>query len=106
MTTFGREVVNGAEREVGVENFEDIQDSAQSRKCAVPVILGLDFITKIKLFTLNKRLLEDCLFSFGDMATFKWIGSPQQRINFVADGKSLTAGADTGSDRFHVFAVC
>jgi hypothetical protein len=60
--------------------------------------LGLDFITKIKLFTQNKHLLEDCLFSFGDIAAFKWIESPQQRTNFVADGKSLTAGADTGSD--------
>jgi len=68
------------------------------KKCAVPIILGLDFITKIKLFTQNKHLLEDCLFSFGDIAAFKWIGSPQQRTNFVADGKSLTAGADTGSD--------
>jgi hypothetical protein len=68
------------------------------KKCAVPIVLGDNFIKKIKLLTENKHPLEDCTLGFGDIATFKWIGSPQQRINFVADGKSLTAGADTGSD--------
>jgi hypothetical protein len=66
--------------------------------CPVPLILGLNFIRKLKLFTENKRLLVDCPYSFGDLPALKWIGSPQERINFIADGRSLVAGADTGSD--------
>jgi hypothetical protein len=40
----------------------------------------------------------DCPYSFGDLLALKWVGSPQERINFIADGRSLTAGADTASD--------
>ncbi|PMD19057.1 hypothetical protein NA56DRAFT_706110 [Hyaloscypha hepaticicola] len=67
-------------------------------KCPVPLILGLDFIRKFKLFTQNKHLLVDCPYNFGNLPVLKWIGSPRERINFVADGRSLVAGADTGSD--------
>lgn len=67
-------------------------------KCAAPMILGLNFIRKFKLYTEKKHLLVDCPYSFGNLPALKWIGSPQERINFVADGRSLTAGADTGSD--------
>jgi hypothetical protein len=67
-------------------------------KCPVPLILGLDFIRKFKLFTQKKHLLVDCPYSFGDLPLLKWIGSPRERITFVADGRSLIAGADTGSD--------
>jgi hypothetical protein len=67
-------------------------------KCPVPLILGLDFIRKFKLFTQNKHLLVDCPCNFGNLPLLKWIGSPRERINFVADGRSLIAGADTGSD--------
>lgn len=67
-------------------------------KSPVPLILGLDFIRKFKLFTQNKHLLVDCPYNFGNLSILKWIGSPQERINFVADGRSLIAGADTGSN--------
>jgi hypothetical protein len=67
-------------------------------KCPVPLILGLDFIRKFKLFTQKKHLLVDCPYNFGNLPVLKWIGSPRERINFVADGRSLIAGADTGSD--------
>lgn len=67
-------------------------------RCPVPLILGLDFIRKFKLFTRNKHLLVDCPYNFGNLPILKWIGSPRERIHFVADGRSLIAGADTGSD--------
>jgi len=50
------------------------------------------------LFTQNKHLLVDGPDSFGDLPSLKWIGSPRERINFIADRKELVAGADTGSD--------
>ncbi|KAH8744037.1 hypothetical protein BGZ57DRAFT_919489 [Hyaloscypha finlandica] len=67
-------------------------------KCPAPMILGMNFIRKFKLFTENKRMLVDCPYNFGNLPALKWIGSPQERIEFLADGRSLTAGADTGSD--------
>jgi hypothetical protein len=67
-------------------------------KCPAPVILGLEFIRKFKLFTENRHLLVDYPYSFGNLQALKWMGSPQGRVNFVADGRSLVAGADTGSD--------
>jgi hypothetical protein len=66
-------------------------------KCPVPVIIGLEFIRKIQLYTKNKHLLVESPFNFS-MPTLKWIGSPKGRIEFMADGKTLTGGADTGSD--------
>ncbi len=67
-------------------------------KCAVPLIMGMEFINKIKLYTKRKHLLIDCPPSFGDMPTLKWIGSPQGNIGFLAGGRSLVGCADTGSD--------
>jgi hypothetical protein len=64
----------------------------------MPLILGLNFIRKFKLFTENKHMLVDCPYSFGNLPALKWIGCPQERIEFLADGRSLTAGADSGSD--------
>ncbi|KAE8448612.1 hypothetical protein EG329_009037 [Mollisiaceae sp. DMI_Dod_QoI] len=67
-------------------------------KCSVPVIMGFDFVRKIQLYTKNRHLLVACPFSFGDIPSLKWIGSPQGAIEFSANGRLLAACADTGSD--------
>jgi hypothetical protein len=66
-------------------------------KCPVPLIIGLEFVRKIQLYTKNKHLLVESPFNFS-MPTLKWIGTPKGRIEFMADGKTLMGGADTGSD--------
>jgi len=68
------------------------------KKCPVPVILGMNFVEKIKLYTKNKHLLVDCPFSFGSLPSLKWLGSPRGFVNFRANGKQLVGCADTGSD--------
>lgn len=67
-------------------------------KCSVPIIIGLSFVHKIQLYTMNTHLLVDFPFTFGNISSFKWIGSPKGKIQFFADGHKLEAGADTGSD--------
>jgi len=67
-------------------------------KCVMPVILGMDFLDKTKLFTRNKHLLIDCPSRFGNMPMLKYIGSRQSHIPFNADGEELVGCADTGSD--------
>jgi hypothetical protein len=67
-------------------------------KCAVPVIMGMEFIQKIKLYRERKHLLVDCPPGFGNMPTLKWIGSPRAHINFSAGDRSFVGCADTGSD--------
>jgi hypothetical protein len=67
-------------------------------KCPVPLILGMKFVEKIKLYTRNKHLLVDCPFNFGSLPTLKWVGSPRGFVNFRANGKQLVGCADTGSD--------
>lgn len=67
-------------------------------KCSAPLIMGLEYLSKIKLYTENKHLLVDCPFFFGKFPRFKWIGAPKGMVQFSADGHQLTAGVDTGSD--------
>lgn len=67
-------------------------------KCSVPIILGLDFLRTIQLYTTNQNLLVDGPFSFRDVPSFTWTGPPKGIIRFSADGHLLTACADTGSD--------
>lgn len=67
-------------------------------KCSVPIIMGLEFLHKIQLYTTNQHLLVDSPFTFGNMPSFKWIGSPKGKMEFFADGHILEACADTGSD--------
>jgi hypothetical protein len=74
-------------------------------KCAVPVIIGLEFVQKIQLFTKNKHLLVESPFNFS-MPTLKWIGTPKGRIEFMANGKTLMGGADTGSDLDFMSLCC
>ncbi|TVY44316.1 hypothetical protein LSUB1_G001292 [Lachnellula subtilissima] len=68
------------------------------KKCPVPLILGMRFLEKIKLYSKNKHLLVDCPSSFGSIPTLKWIGSPRGYVNFKVNGKELVGCADTGSD--------
>ena len=68
------------------------------KKCPVPLIVGMGFLEKIKLYSKNKHLLVDCPSSFGSMPMFQWIGSPRGSVNFKANGKELVGCADTGSD--------
>lgn len=67
-------------------------------KCSAPIIMGLKFLQKIQLYTKNKHLLVDSPFSFGNIPSFKWMGSPKGRMRFSADCWNITAYADTGSD--------
>jgi hypothetical protein len=64
----------------------------------VPLVLSFEWIEKIGLYTKRKDLLVECPSWFGNMPTLKWLGSPQGRIKFEADGKTLVGCADTGSD--------
>jgi hypothetical protein len=82
----------------GDDQFDEHRWLDVLAKCPVPLILGLEFIRKFKLFTHKKHFLEDSPYNFGNLSVPRWIGSPQERISFVADGVSLIAGADTGSD--------
>lgn len=66
-------------------------------KCPSPLIMGMEFIRRIQLYTKNKHLLIDCP-SLCKIPTLKWIGAPQSQLDFVADGKRLTGHVDTGSD--------
>ncbi|TVY90900.1 hypothetical protein LAWI1_G001356 [Lachnellula willkommii] len=68
------------------------------KKCPVPLIMGMGFLEKIKLYSKNKHLLVDCPSSFGSMPMLKWIGSPRGSVNLKANGKELVGCADTGSD--------
>jgi hypothetical protein len=60
--------------------------------------MGIDFIEKIQLYKRNKHLLEECPSLLWNIPTFKWIGSPRQRMSFKANNVCLTGCADTGSD--------
>jgi hypothetical protein len=75
-------------------------------KCVVPLIMGMGFLQKTKLYTKYKHLLVDCPPSFGSMPTLKYIGSPQGRINFTANGNALVGCADTGSDLDFISLRC
>lgn len=68
------------------------------KKCPVPLIMGMRFLEKFKLYSRNKHLLVNCPSSFGSMPMLKWIGSPRGYVNFKANGKELVGCADTGSD--------
>ncbi|TVY84464.1 hypothetical protein LSUE1_G001280 [Lachnellula suecica] len=68
------------------------------KKCPEPLILGMKFLEKIKLYTKNKHLLVDSPHASGSMPTLKWIGSPGASVNLRANGKTLVGCADTGSD--------
>ncbi len=67
-------------------------------KCSVPIIMGIGFLRKIQLYTKHKHLLVDYPFSYGNIPSFKWIGSPKGTMEFSANGHLLAACADTGSD--------
>ncbi|KAH6677380.1 hypothetical protein B0J14DRAFT_651270 [Halenospora varia] len=82
----------------GIDGNEEQRWFHVLRRCPVPLILGMAFIEKIRLYTKNKHLLVDCPHNFGNMPTLKWIGSPRGFINFRADGKQLVGCADSGSD--------
>lgn len=68
------------------------------KKCVVPVIMGGQFLKKIKLYTKNKSLLVKCPAWFGDMPTLKYLGACKHWITFSAKGHTIEACADTGSD--------
>jgi hypothetical protein len=68
------------------------------QKCPVPLILGMGFIEKAKLWTENKHLLVDSPYVFVKIPILKWIGSPRGCIDFSANGHQLEGCADTGSD--------
>jgi hypothetical protein len=68
------------------------------KKCVAPLIVGMEFLEKTKLYTEYKHLLVDCPFSFGNIPTLKYIGSRQASLNFRADGTPLTGCLDTGAD--------
>jgi hypothetical protein len=58
-------------------------------KLIVPLVLSFEWIERIGLYTKRKDLLVECPSWFGNMPTLKWLGSPQGRIKFEADGKTL-----------------
>jgi hypothetical protein len=68
------------------------------KKCVAPLIVGMEFLEKTKLYTEYKHLLVDCPFSFGNIPTLKYIGSRQASLNFNTDGIPLTGCLDTGAD--------
>jgi hypothetical protein len=68
------------------------------KKCVTPLIVGMEFLEKTKLYTKYKHLLIDCPFSFGNIPTLKYIGSRQASLNFRADGSPITGCLDTGAD--------
>jgi hypothetical protein len=75
--------------------------------CMAPVILGMKFITKSKLYTHKKHLLVDYPATWlRSIPTLKLIGSPQGFINFTADGQQLTRCADSGSDLDFISLDC
>jgi hypothetical protein len=68
------------------------------KKCVAPLIVGMEFLEKTKLYTEYKRLLVDCPISFDNIPTLKYIGSRQASLNFRANGSPLTGCLDTGAD--------
>jgi hypothetical protein len=68
------------------------------KECVAPLIVGMEFLEKTKLYTEYKHLLVNCPLSFGDIPTLKYIGSRQALLNFSADGIPLTGCLDTGAD--------
>lgn len=83
---------------LGLEKSQERRCFYVLAKCAVPLILGMELIQKIKLYTKNKHLLVDDPRLFRSMPCLKWIGAPQAQISFTADGNDLVGCADTGSD--------
>ena len=70
-------------------------------KCAVPLVIGMGFIEKIKLYTMRKHPMIPCLPNLGSMPMFKFIGSIQSRISFTVGRRSL--GQFVAFDKvFHV----
>jgi len=80
------------------------------KKCVAPVVLGMAFLQKSKLFTSKKHLLVNAPSSwFGSRMTLKYLGSMQsieQLIPFSADGHHMVATADTGSDSDFMSPEC
>jgi hypothetical protein len=68
------------------------------KKSAVPIMIGLQYITKTSILTKIRHLLVDCPLGFMKaVSMLKYMGS-QAVINFEANGRPLVGCAETRSD--------
>jgi hypothetical protein len=87
-------------------DFEKTVGFHVMKRCLNPLIMGSKFIGGIQLYTRNKHLLVECGFFRHRLPTFNRVGSRRQYIPFTADGYSLMACPDTGSDLDFISEEC
>lgn len=75
-------------------------------RCIAPIILGMGFLEKCKLYTSKLHMLIESPFKFGNMLSLKYLGSTVANIPFTADGRQLHAVADTGSEADFMSVEC
>lgn len=77
-------------------------------KCAVPLILGKNFLDETEVLTKNKRLLKRCSVGFDTIPALNFIGPPRTRsgLGISMDGRLLVATPDTGSDMNLISLAC
>jgi hypothetical protein len=86
--------------------FEEIVCFHVMKKCPNPLIMGSKFIEEIKLYTKNRHLLVECRSFKHRLPILNRGGRLRQYIPFTADGYSLMACPDTGSDLDFISEEC
>ncbi|KAE9362992.1 hypothetical protein N431DRAFT_489935 [Stipitochalara longipes BDJ] len=87
-------------------DFEDIVRFHVMEECANPLIMGSEFVREIQLYTRNKHLLVEYGFFRHRLPILNRAGTRRQYIPFTADGHSLMACPDTGSELDFISEEC
>jgi hypothetical protein len=87
-------------------DFEKIVCFHVMGKCPNPLIIGSKLIEEIQLYTRNRHLLVESRSFKRRLPILNRVGTRRQYIPFTADGYSLTACPDTGSDLDFISEEC
>lgn len=87
-------------------DFKRTVDFFVMEECPHPLIIGSKLIDELQLYTRNKHLLVSRLSFKSGLPILNRIGTRRQYIPFTADGFSLRATPDTGSDLDFISEDC